>query len=90
MSLLDLTWNALWIIGVSTLFTWDHSIFRLMKDRVDFPTWTKPFFSCWPCMSSVHGIPVALYLYGLTPQAIIHVMCLHGVLAVANNLIIND
>lgn len=73
--------NALWIIGVSTLLTWNHSIFEVMRNRDEYPMWAKPLFACWPCMASVHGIPVALWAYGIAPFALIHVICLHGLLA---------
>ena len=82
-----LLWNALWIIGFSTLLTWDHSVFRVMREREEYPMWSKPLFSCWPCMSSVHGLPVALWVYGLSPLVVVHVICLHAVMVIASVII---
>lgn len=76
-----LFFNALWIIGISTLLTWEHSVFQVMRERAEYPMWAKPLFACWPCMSSVHGIPVALWAYGISPMVIVHVICLHGLTA---------
>lgn len=79
--------NLLWIVGFSTLLTWEHSIFRVMREREEYPIWAKPLFACWPCMSSVHGLPVALWVYGLSPLVLVHVICLHGLAVMASVII---
>ena len=37
-----------------------------------------PLFKCPPCMASVHGIPFAIYFYGLDFKVLIFVICLIG------------
>jgi hypothetical protein len=38
-------------------------------------------------MSSVHGLPVALWVYGLSPLVLVHVICLHALAVMASVII---
>ena len=76
--------HAFAIMGIYALFS-DGMLLgyfgNLIRDNMaDF--YAKPLVDCPPCMASVWGLPVAIFMYGIDPTVISYTLSLSGLLYV--------
>jgi hypothetical protein len=89
--LIALVLNSLFCLGVQILLTGENMVFKQLGDWItlhsqDYYWITKPFYNCLPCMASVYGFSLFIFMFGFTWAVLPYCIALCGLNSLVSKL----